>query len=350
MSLIDKLKKGSTVKTSQVVSESEHFKDKDLVATQIPALNIALSGSVDGGLASGLTVLAGPSKMYKSNMSLVLAKAYMDKYPESICLLYDTEFGITPQYLDNFDIDKDRVLHTPIEHVEQLKFDIVRQLENVDHGDRVFILVDSIGNLASKKELEDALDEKSVADMTRAKALKGLFRMVTPYLNTKNIPLICVNHTYKEIGLYPKDIMSGGTGIYYSSNQVFFISRRQNKEQTEVVGYDFVVKVEKSRFVREGSKIPITVTFSGGIDKNSGLFDIACTGGFIVSPSKGFYQLMNLETGEVEGKKMRKSEIEASGFYDEILKDENFKEFVESAYKLDSSKNIEIVSDDEVVS
>ena len=94
-------------------------------------------------------------------------------------------------------------------------------MEELDRDDDVMIIIDSIGNLASKKELEDALNEKGVADMSRAKALKGLFRMTTPYLTMKNIPLVAINHTYKEIGLFPKDIVGGGTGIYYSADNIW---------------------------------------------------------------------------------------------------------------------------------
>ena len=173
MSVMDKLKKTSTVKATQVVAESPFFATKDLTDTGIPMLNVALSGDLTGGLASGLTVIAGPSKHFKSNISLVMAAAYLRKYDDAVLLIYDTEFGITPEYLANFGIDNSRVLHTPIEHAEQLKFDIIKQLEEIDKGDKVMILIDSVGNLASKKELEDALDGKSVADMTRAKVLKG---------------------------------------------------------------------------------------------------------------------------------------------------------------------------------
>ena len=107
------------------------------------------------------------------------------------------------------------MLHTPITNVEELKFDLIGQLDNLDRKDNVIVVIDSIGNLASKKEMEDTMNEKSVADMSRAKALKGLFRMTTPYLAMKNIPLLAVNHTYMEIGLFPKAIVGGGTGIYY---------------------------------------------------------------------------------------------------------------------------------------
>ena len=235
-SIMDKLRSNSTVKASSIVADSKFFSSKDLVDTGVPALNIALSGDIDGGLASGLTVIAGPSKHFKSNISLIMVAAYLRKHKDAVALLYDSEFGITPEYLSNFNIATSRVLHTPVEHVEQLKFDIVKQLEDITAKDKVIIMIDSIGNLASKKELEDAINEKSVADMSRAKALKGVFRIITPYLNTRDIPLVCVNHTYKEIGLFPRDIMGGGTGIYYSANQIFFMGRRQVKRGTDVQG------------------------------------------------------------------------------------------------------------------
>ena len=334
MSLMAKLQKASTVKATSVVSDSEFFKDKELVDTGIPMLNVALSGEVDGGLAPGLTVIAGQSKHYKSNLSLVMAAAYLRKYPDAVLLIYDTEFGITPEYLENFGLDRNRILHTPIEHVEQLKFDIVRQLEALEKNDKVFILIDSIGNLASKKELEDALDEKSVSDMTRAKSLKGLFRMVTPYLNTRSIPLVCVNHTYKEIGMFPKDIMSGGTGIYYSANQIFFMGRRQNKTGTEVTGYDFVINVEKSRFVREKSKIPITVSWEGGVEQYSGLLDVAMAGGFVVKPSNGWYSKMDVSTGAIEDKKYRMSETLTDEFWSDLLASDQFRDYITRGYQI----------------
>ena len=208
MSIMDKLKKNSKVKETSILSDSKFFTEKDMVKTEVPMINVALSGSVDGGLAPGLTVLAGPSKHFKTSFALIMASAYLKKYDDAVLLFYDSEFGSPQSYFENFDIDTDRVLHTPITNVEELKFDIIGQLEGLDRNDKVVIVIDSVGNLASKKELEDAINEKSVADMSRAKALKGLFRMTTPYLNMKNIPLIAVNHTYMEIGLFPKAIVS----------------------------------------------------------------------------------------------------------------------------------------------
>ena len=320
MSLLDRLKKTSTVKQSEVLSESKLFNVKDMCTTAVPIINVALSGSVDGGLTPGLTVIAGPSKHFKSNLALLMASAYLTKYQDAICLLYDTEFGITPEYLKAMNVDPERVLHTPIEHVEQLKFDITRQLENIERGDKVVIVIDSVGNLASKKELEDALDGKTVADMSRAKALKSLFRITTPYLTTRDIPLIAVNHTYKEIGLFPKDIMSGGTGIYYSANQIFFMGRQQEKEGTEVAGYNFIMGVDKSRFVKEKSKFPISITWEGGINKWSGLLDVGLTTGWIQKPANGWFEGVNPETGEVLTDKKRRKDTDTSEFWLPLFK------------------------------
>lgn len=208
--LLDKIKKTSTIKESAILAQSKFFTKKDMVATSVPAINIALSGRLDGGLTPGLTMWAGPSKHFKTMFSLIMAKAYMDKYPEAVLLFYDSEFGTPIAYFDSLKIDTSRIIHTPITDVEQLKFDIMKQLEAIVRNDKVMILIDSIGNLASKKEVEDALDGKSVADMSRAKQIKSLFRMVTPHLSLKDIPMVVVNHTYKEIGLYPKDIVGGG--------------------------------------------------------------------------------------------------------------------------------------------
>ena len=338
MSLLEKLKKTSTVKSTAVLSDSALFNKKDMVPTDIPVVNIALSGSVEGGLTPGLTVLAGPSKHFKSNLALLMAAAYLKKYEDAVCLLYDTEFGITPEYLESMNVDPQRCIHTPIEHVEQLKFDITKQLEEIQKGDKVIIVIDSVGNLASKKELEDALDGKSVADMSRAKALKSLFRICTPYLTTRDIPLVAVNHTYKEIGMFPKDIMSGGTGIYYSANQILFMGRQQEKDGTEISGYNFMMGVEKSRFVREKTRLPLSISWEGGINKWSGLLDIGLELGWVTKPSVGWFEGTNPKTGEVFLKK-RKAETNSSEYWIPLLK-AGFADAIKERYAIGSIKSV----------
>jgi RecA/RadA recombinase len=290
-----------------------------------------LSGKLDGGIIPGLTMWAGPSKHFKTAFSLLMAKAYMDKYPEAVLLFYDSEFGTPVKYFETFQIDMDRVLHTPLTDIEQLKFDIMQQLQEVNRGDKLIIILDSIGNLASKKEVEDALEGKSVADMSRAKQVKSLFRMVTPHLNLKDIPMVVVNHTYKEIGMFPKDIVGGGTGSYYSADNIYILGRQQEKDGTEIVGYNFIINVEKSRYVKEKSKIPISVSFDGGIQKYSGLVDIAIEGNFISKPSPGWYAKVDQKTGEI-GDKVRFDATQTDEFWQPLLKNESFKEFVNGKY------------------
>jgi len=346
-SIMDKLKKNSKVSHTNILSKSKFFNEKDMIVTDVPMINVALSGDPDGGLTPGLTVLAGPSKHFKTSFALLMASAYMKKYEDSVMLFYDSEFGSPQSYFKNFDIDTNRVLHTPVTNVEELKFDLVSQLENLERGDRVIVVIDSVGNLASKKELEDALNEKAVADMSRAKALKGLFRMVTPYLAMKDIPLLAINHTYKEIGLFPKDVVSGGTGIYYSADNIWIIGRRQNKKGTDIVGYEFIIKVEKSRFTKEQSKIPISVSWEGGVEKYSGLLDLGLSGGYVVKPSNGWYSKVDKETGEVSESKVREAATLTEEFWKPILEETDFKEYLRNVYKIGGNEVFDDLDDEE---
>ena len=345
MGVMDKLKKNSKIKTTDVLADSLFFKDVDQVTTSVPMINTALSGDIDGGLYAGLTVLAGPSKHFKTSFALLMAADYLNTYDDAVLLFYDSEFGSPQAYFESFGIDTTRVLHTPITDVEQLKFDLVNQLEALERKEKVIIIIDSIGNLASKKELEDALNEKSVADMSRAKALKGLFRMVTPYLTMKDIPLLAVNHTYQEMGLFPKAIVSGGTGIYYSADNIWIIGRQQKKQGTEIKGYNFVINVEKSRFVREKSKVPISVSWEGGIERYSGLLDVALAGNYVAKPSIGWYCRVDKDTGELVDPKVREKDTLAESFWTPIFNETDFKEFVKGHYQIGQTPLMDVQLD-----
>ena len=339
VSVLEKLTNNSTIKLTSIITESKVFGKKEMAPTPVPMINVALSGHIDGGLVPGMLMLAGPSKHFKSAFALLMAAAYQKKYDDAVILFYDSEFGTPQTYFESFGIDMDRVVHTPVTDVEELKFDITSQLKNIEKGDRVCIVIDSVGNLASKKEVEDALNEKSVADMSRAKQMKSLFRIITPHLNLKDIPLVAINHTYKEIGLYPKDIVSGGTGAYYSSDAIWIVGRQQEKDGKEIKGYHFVINIEKSRHVREKSKIPITVTFEGGISKWSGLLDVAVEGGYITKPKLGWYEPFNPATGEVLSDKLLRAKdmIDDKDFWLKMFKKTNLKDYIHNRYSMDAS-------------
>lgn len=331
-SLRDRLLKNSKLADTDVLENSIFFTQKEMVPTPVLLLNAALSSRVDGGLTSGLTTIAGESKTFKTMFGLLMMSSYMKKHKDAVCLFYDSEFGSPPSYVENFGIDMSRVLHCPIKNVEELKFDIVNQLENIQRGDKVFIFVDSVGNLASKKEIDDALEEKSVADMTRAKQLKSVFRMVTPYLTMCDIPMVVINHTYKSIGLFPTDVVGGGTGAIYSSDTVFIVKKKQVKEGTDLAGNHFDLFIEKSRYVKEKSRIPIVVLFGQALSPYTGLFDLAKEMGYIESRKKGFF---NAICDAKDAPMRRRKEIEFDKeFWKKVFADTDFAEAIQATYAL----------------
>lgn len=346
--LIQQLLKNSKYPNqTSLFADSKLFKDRFSIPTRIPAFNIALSGNMDEGLTAGLTILAGESKSFKTLFGLILAKTYMNQYPDSVMLFYDTEFGSLPPYFEATGIDTSRVIHTFVHNVEEMKFDMVNQLDNLKRGQKVFVFVDSIGNVASKKELEDAINMNSAADMSRAKALKSLFRIVTPYFSTLDIPAVMINHTYKSQGLFAQDIVSGGSGAIYSANNIFIITKSQEKTGKNIIGWNFTLNVAKSRTVKEKSKIPVQVIYDKGVNLYSGLLDLALEFGYVTKPSQGWYTRMiaDKETGEIlEDKKWRATDTDCAEFWDEIYEKTDFKEAIKRRFKL--SEGTQLINED----
>lgn len=350
--LMDKMLKSTKIKGADILTDSTLFKDKETIQTAIPIINIALSGDLDGGLRPGLTSIAGPSRHFKSSYALLMATAYMKKHPDAIIIFYDSEFGSPEAYFKSFDIDVSRVLHIPITNVEELKFDLMQKLDNknedgIKRGDKVFILTDSIGNLASAREADNAVEGNSAQDMTRAKELKSLWRLVTPHLNLKNIPMVAIQHTYVEMKMYGKNIMSGGQGGMLSSDNVWIIGKSQEKDKDELIGYTFTINIEKSRYVKEKSKLEILVKFDGGISKYTGILDLALLAGEVIKPKNARYQLVDKATGELIGDgPVKEAETENEDFLGVVLKRESFKQWVRDTFKLAEGKMLNSDSDD----
>lgn len=313
---------------SSILEESSIF-DVEMVPTPYHAINVALSGELNGGFRSGILTIAGPSRHFKTFYGLVMVKAYLEKYEDSYCFFYDSEWGASNSYWESLGIDTSRVLRLEITNIEEFKFDLVEKLEKIKKGERFIIFVDSIGNLASKKEVDDAKDQKSVADMTRAKALKSLFRIITPMVNSKSIPMIVINHVYMEQGMFPRTIVSGGAGVYYSANDIWIIGKSQIKSSDGLEGFNFNINIEKSRSVKEKSVIPFQVGFDEGMNPFSGVFDIGLKCGFIESPSKGWYSFKGSDE-----KFRRKTAEEDEDFMRKLVQNEEFNEMVKKEFKL----------------
>lgn len=327
--LLEKLMNAGSVKVAEVMADSAYFKNKNFVPTEIPIINTAFSADPLGGVVSGITLIAGESKSFKTLLMLLCMKAYLNKYPEAVVLFYDAEYGVTLEYLKTNGIDTSRVIHIPILHVEELKFDLTKRLEEIKKGDKVFVAIDSLGALASKKELDDALDEKSVADMSRAKALKSLFRIISPHFTMKDIPCIAISHVYKELGLYPKTIVGGGTGQYYSANTIFIITKSQEKEGTDLVGWNFTINIEKSRFVREKAKFVFTALYGGGIQKYSGMLDMAVELNFIERPNNRSYLVPAISGDKIYSRKDIENNAEV---WEKLIRLDDFRKAVYNNY------------------
>jgi RecA/RadA recombinase len=325
---LNRLSKAGSVE-ADILSTSRYFGQEDFYDTGYPLLNLALSGRINGGFTNGLTMFAGPSKHFKSSYLCICMAAFLKAKPDGVVLFYDTEFGSKKSYFQSFGVDTDRVFHIPIANIEELKFDIMKRLKVISKEDDVMIAVDSFGNVPSKKEVTDAETENEAADMTRAKQLKSLGRMITPQLTLKGIPCVGVNHVYDTQELYSKQIMSGGTGLMYSSDTVIFVGRSQNKDGKELLGYNFDLTIAKSRYVKEGSRFPVVVRFDEGVDKYSGIFDLMLDNTDLVEQSGAWY----LKKGD--DKKVRRSTIEEDlDFMESLIKDEAFVRKIESKYIL----------------
>jgi RecA/RadA recombinase len=332
LTVLDRILKNSTVATSATIDKSKYFQEIDFIQTQVPAVNVLFSGLLDGGLTSGLSIFGAKSKHFKTAFLMLCIRAYFDKYDDAVCIFYDSEFGAPQSYFESFGIDITKVVHTPVRHIEEIKFDLVNQFEGLECGDHVIVIVDSLGNLASKKEIEDAIDQKSVADMTRAREAKGFVRTAIGYLKPLDIPMVAAGHVYNEMSLFPKEILSGGTGYYLLAQNVFFISRSQDKNKTtnEIEGWKFNVTVEKSRLVKEKSKIMVEVSYERGINPWSGLLDIALETGHVLNPKQGQYTKKDDETVYTQKK------TNTRAFWESILQDETFKTAVKDMFTVAS--------------
>jgi RecA/RadA recombinase len=324
-------------KFASVLSSSPFAEKKVLCSTNVPMINVMMSGELDGGLKAGLTQVVGESRTFKSVFCLVQVKAYLDEYPDAICIFLDNEFGAA-QYFATVGIDPDRVAHCPVTDVESLKNIVMTQLEEIEPGQHVIFFLDSLSQLASLKETEDAIEGKVVADMTRAKMINSFFRMVTPRFVMKDIPFLFINSFYEDTtNKYADKILKSGKQAFLSSDTILFVTRSQVKEKGEELrGWSFNYRIMKSRVIKEQSKFEIEVLYKGGISINSGLFEAALESGFIVAPKQGWYETK--VPGRVSTKLLRKKEIEDDQeFFDVLIKNKDFIKYVHGLYALEGS-------------
>ena len=244
--------------------------------------NALVSGSIYGGIPSNkVTALAGESTTGKTFFALSVVRHFLESNPEGNVIYFESESAISKQMMEERNIDVARVGLVPVVTVQEFRtqaMKIVSEYEKLKESDRppLLMVLDSLGNLSTSKEMEDSAAGKDTRDMTRAQVVKSIFRVLTLNLGRANIPLLVTNHTYEVVGAYvPMKEMSGGTGLKYAASNIIFLSKAKEKDGTEVVGNIITATNRKSRFTKENSKVKIRLFYDErGLDKYYGLLEL----------------------------------------------------------------------------
>tara|TARA_Y100000816_G_scaffold267371_1_gene228714 strand:+ start:1 stop:1005 length:1005 start_codon:yes stop_codon:yes gene_type:complete len=304
-------------KLASDIDESESYVD-----TGSYIFNGLVSGSIFGGVSSNkITAVAGESSTGKTFFSLAIVKNFLDNDPNAYCLYFDTESAITKSLLEDRGVDTSRLVVINVVTIEQFRskalkaVDIYLKSKTEDRKPCMFVL-DSLGMLSTEKEINDALEDKQVRDMTKSQLVKGAFRMLTLKLGQANIPMIVTNHTYDVIGAYvPTKEMGGGSGLKYASSTIIYLTKKKEKDGKDVIGNLIKAKTAKSRLSKENKDVTVRLFYDDrGLDKYYGLLELGELGGMWKNVA-GRY--------EMNGKKVYAKEIYKNPekyFTDDVMK------------------------------
>ena len=243
--------------------------------------NALLSGSIYGGLPSNkITALAGESATGKTFFLMGIVKNFLDTNPDAGVIYFESESAITKQMVIDRGIDPKRMVMMPVTTVQEFRTQALRVLDTYlaqNQVDRkpIFLCLDSLGMLSTTKEVEDTAEGKETRDMTRAQVLKAAFRVLTLKLSKAKIPMVVTNHTYESMGLFPTKEMGGGSGLKYAASSIVYLSKKKEKDGTEVIGSIVHCKNHKSRLTVENKIVDVRLTYNKGLDKYYGLLELA---------------------------------------------------------------------------
>jgi len=244
--------------------------------------NGLLSGSLYGGLAANkITALAGESATGKTYFLMGIVKNFLDKDPSAGVIYFESESAITKQMVIDRGIDPNRMVVMPVTTVQEFRTQSLKVLDSYllqNESDRkpLFLCLDSLGMLSTTKEVEDTADGKETRDMTRAQVLKAAFRVLTLKLGRAKVPMVVTNHTYDVVGsMFPQKEMGGGSGLKYAASSIIYLSKRKEKDGTEVVGNIIHCKNHKSRLTKENKMVDVRLTYDRGLDRYYGLLELA---------------------------------------------------------------------------
>jgi RecA/RadA recombinase len=307
---------GEYTQLASDIDETETYVD-----TGSYIFNALVSGSIFGGVSGNkITAIAGESSTGKTFFSLAVVKNFLDTNPNGYCLYFDTEAAITKSLLESRGIDTSRLVVVNVVTVEEFRNKALKAVDiylkkPVEERKPCMFVLDSLGMLSTEKEITDALNEKQVRDMTKSQLVKGAFRMLTLKLGQANIPMIVTNHTYDVIGSYvPTKEMGGGSGLKYAASTIIYLSKKKEKDGTEVIGNIIKAKTAKSRLSKENQDVEVRLYYDErGLDRYYGLLELGEIGGLWKNVA-GRY--------EIDGKKIYAKHILAEPekyFTDEVM-------------------------------
>ncbi len=245
-------------------------------------LNGLLSGSLNGGLPSNkITALAGESATGKTYFLMGIVKNFLDKDPNAGVIYFESESAITKQMVVDRGIDPKRMVIMPVTTVQEFRHQALKVLDGYlsqNEADRkpLFLCLDSLGMLSTSKEVEDTAEGKETRDMTRAQVLKAAFRVLTLKLGRAKVPMVVTNHTYDVVGsMFPQKEMGGGSGLKYAASSIVYLSKKKEKDGTEVIGNIIHCKNHKSRLTVENKMVDVRLTYDRGLDRYYGLLELA---------------------------------------------------------------------------
>ena len=282
MDLLKDLAKASGNELAGVVSDGIVAGDVDgYIDTGSYIFNALVSGDIYRGIPSNkITALAGESATGKTFFALGMVQKFLEDNPEGNVVYFESESALTQEMLEERGIDTSRILLVPVTTIEEFRtqaVNIIDGFEKQRKGDeKLFFVLDSLGMLSTIKETEDVGAGKNVRDMTKAQVIKGTFRVLTLKLGKVGIPMIVTNHTYDVIGsMFPQKEMGGGSGLKYAASSIIYLSKKKEKDGTEVIGNIIHCKNQKSRLTVENKMVDVRLTYDKGLDRYYGLLDLA---------------------------------------------------------------------------
>ena len=282
MDLLKDLAKASGNDLAGVVSDGIVAGDVDgYIDTGSYIFNALVSGDIYRGIPSNkITALAGESATGKTFFALGMVQKFLEDNPEGNVVYFESESALTQEMLEERGIDTSRILLVPVTTIEEFRtqaVNIIDGFEKQRKGDeKLFFVLDSLGMLSTIKETEDIGSGKNVRDMTKAQVIKGTFRVLTLKLGKVGIPMIVTNHTYDVIGsMFPQKEMGGGSGLKYAASSIVYLSKKKEKDGTEVIGNIIHCKNHKSRLTVENKMVDVRLTYDKGLDRYYGLLDLA---------------------------------------------------------------------------